>query len=123
MSEKNKNLETDLFVESLYKLQKKIVSCVLTLRLERDTHVPELMTKVRILPGVAVCAQNDKVDKFSEGDTRLQISLKFLPKSDEIYKSVSSIGKMITRLPGVMTVTVDEYNKKKITLKGKKIVF
>ena len=75
-----KNKNTDLFVESLHKLKNKISQTVVTLRLERDTHVPDLMTRVRILPSVAVVGQKEKVDRFMDGDARLAISVKFLPK-------------------------------------------
>jgi len=115
--------ETDLFVESLYKLEQKIETAVVTLRLERDTHVPDLMTRIRILPSIAVVGQKDKVDRYAEGDARLQISIKYLPKSTELYKSLKHLSVMIKRLPGVISVTVDEYKKRKITSNGNKIVF
>ena len=115
--------EIDYIVESLYKLDKKIVTTVLTIKLEKDTHVPDLMTRVRILPSVAVVGQTDKVDRFASGDARLTVSIKFLPKGEEIFKNVKSLCLMIKRLPGVITVIVDEYNKRKITSNGKKIVF
>ncbi len=115
--------EIDYIVESLYKLDKKIVTTVLTIKLEKDTHVPDLMTRVRILPSVAVVGQTDKVDRFASGDARLAVSIKFLPKGEEIYKNIKGLCLMIKRLPGVVSVAVDEYNKRKITSNGKKIVF
>ena len=130
MSNSNKNTrlsetdaELDLFVESLYKLEKKIEITVVTLRLERDTHVPDLMTRIRILPSIAVVGQKDKVDRYAEGDARLQISIKYLPKSADLYKSLKHLSVMIKRLPGVLSVTVDEYKKRRITSRGKKLVF
>ena len=80
--------KTDLFVESLHKLKGKIANVVVTLRLERETHVPDLMTRIRILPSVAVVGQKDKVDRYVEGDARLMISIKFLPKSEQVYASL-----------------------------------
>ena len=115
--------ETDLFVESLYKLQTKIVTVVLSLRLERETHVPDLMTRIRILPSVAVVGQKDKVDRFADGDARLQISIKFLPRGEEIFKNLKYLSEMIKKLPGVLNVTVDSYNKRIITSRGKKVIF
>lgn len=123
MNENIKKENIDLFVESLYKLQNKIETIVVTLRLERDTHVPDLMTRIRILPSVAVVGQKDKVDRYAEGDARLQISIKYLPKSTEIYKSIKHISMMIKRLPGVLNVTVEEYKKRKVTSRGNKIIF
>ena len=46
--------------ESLYKLEQKIATAVMTLKLERDTHVPDLMTRIRILPSIAVVGQKQK---------------------------------------------------------------
>ena len=115
--------DIDLMLESLYKLEKKITSTTVTLKLETDTHVPDLMTRIRILPTVAVVAQADKVARFMDGDAMLTVSVKYLPKTSEIYSSVKKLSSMIKRLPGVKSVTVDNYNKKKITIRGQKIIF
>ena len=42
--------DIEVMLESLYKLEKKVSSCTLTLKLESETHVPDLMTRIRILP-------------------------------------------------------------------------
>ena len=118
-----KNKNTDLFVESLWKLKSKIARAVITVRLERDTHVPDFMTRVRILPSVAVVGQKEKVDKFMDGDSRLAISVKFLPKSLQVYISLKELCTMIKRLPGVISITVESYDKRKVTLRGEKIIF
>ena len=94
----------------------------MTLKLESETHVPDLMTRIRILPGVAVVAQKDKVARFFDGDAQLKISIKFLPDTDEIMTAVQSLGDAIKKLPGVIAVIVHEYNKRKITIDGKRIV-
>ena len=109
--------------DSLYKLKRKLASCVLILKLENQTHVPDLATKIRILPGVAVVGQKEKVARYMDGDTLLTLSIKFLPKSDEIYGSLKDISDIIKQLPGVKTVTVVSFNKRNITMNGKKIIF
>ena len=108
--------------ETLYKLDKKLTSCILTLKLERETHVPDLMTRIRILPGVSVVAQKDKVSRFFDGDAQLQINVKFLAESEEMLKNIYFIGKKIKKLPGVKSVAVDVFDKRKVTFKGRKIV-
>tara|TARA_R110001599_G_scaffold116552_1_gene284281 strand:- start:674 stop:1033 length:360 start_codon:yes stop_codon:yes gene_type:complete len=118
-----KNKNTDLFVESLHKLKTKINVAVVTLKLENETHVPDLMTRIRILPSVAVVGQTDRVDRYFDGETRLGISVKYLPKSSQIYKSLKELCIMIKRLPGVNSVTVDTYEKRKITVNGAKLIF
>jgi hypothetical protein len=112
-----------IMLESLYKLEKKVSSSTLTLRLENETHVPDLMTRIRILPTVAVVAQADRVARFADGDAMLTISIKFLPKTSEIYSSVKKLSGMIKNLPGVKSIIVEKYNKKRVTLRGNKIIF
>ena len=123
MNQKNKLKELKTIIEAAYRLEKKLTNVILTLKLERETHVPDLMTRIRILPSVAVVAQRDKVARFFDGDAQLQVSVKYLPKSDEILSSLKSLSKMIKSLPGVKSVAVDAYNKKKISMKGRKLIF
>jgi len=110
-------------MESAYKLSRKLSAVVVTLKLEAQTHVPDLATKIRILPGVAVVGQKTKVARFMDGDASLSLSIKFLPKTDEIYGSVKEIALMVKKLAGVKSVTIEAFNKRNITLKGKKIIF
>ena len=114
--------ELENLIESLYRLEKKLSPCVLTLKLERETHVPDLMTRIRILPGVAVVAQKDKVARFFDGDAQLQISVKFLAESKSLLNNIKKICKQVKSLPGVKTVAVESFQKQKITFKGRKIV-
>lgn len=108
---------------SEYKLQRKIATSVVTLKIENETHVPDLMTRIRILPGVAVVGQKDKVARFSDGDGRLQLSIKYLPQTDEIYGSLKDLADLVKKLPGVKSVAVDTFNKRSLTMQGKKIIF
>ena len=110
-------------MESLYKLERKLAAAVVTLKLENQTHVPDLATKIRILPGVAVVGQKNKVARFMDGDALLMLSIKYLPQTDEIYGSLKEISGLIKKLPGVKSITVESFNKRKITLKGQKIIF
>ena len=114
--------ELELMIESMYRLERKLTPCILTLKLERETHVPDLMTRIRILPGVSVVAQKDKVSRFFDGDAQLQISVKFLAESEEMLKNIYFIGKKIKKLPGVKSVAIDVFDKRKVTFKGRKIV-
>lgn len=108
--------------ESLYKMDKKLSNSIMTLKLERETHVPDLMTRIRILPGVSVVAQKDKVARFFDGDAQLMINIKFLAKSKDILKSIKHLAKMIKNLPGVKSIGIESYNKRKITIHGKKLI-
>ena len=123
MSNKINKKDLSLVLESLYKLEKKIATTVITLKLEKETHVPDLMTRIRILPSVAVVGQTEKVERYMDGDALLTVSVKYLPRTSEIYGSLKSLCMMIKKLPGCKAATVDMYNKKKITLRGQKIIF
>ena len=115
--------DLSLILESLYKLEKKIATAVITLKLEKETHVPDLMTRIRILPSVAVVGQTEKVERFMDGDALLTVSIKYLPRTSEIYSSLKSLCTMVKKLPGCKLATVELYNKKRITLRGQKIIF
>ena len=106
-----------------YKLKRKLATAVVTLKIENEVHVPDLMTRIRILPGVAVVGQKDRVARFSDGDGLLPLSIKYLPQSDEIYESLKRMSSLVKKLPGVKTVAVQSFNKRKITMKGKKLIF
>ncbi len=122
MNSKEKK-ELARLIESAYKLERKLSNSLMTLKLERETHVPDLLTRIRILPGIAVVAQKDKVARFFDGDAQLTIRIKFLSKTDDILKSIKNLSKMIKNLPGVKSVALETYNKRKITMKGKKLIF
>ena len=119
-----KNLKKlDLIIENAaYKLERKLSTVVVLLKLERETHVPDLMTRIRILPSIAVVAQKDKVARFFDGDAQLLISIKFLPRTGDILRSIKKLAKMIKNLPGVKNVAVETYDKRKITMNGKKLI-
>ncbi len=106
-----------------YKLQRKLSAAIVNLKIENETHVPDLMTRIRILPGIAVVGQKDKVARFSDGDGSLLLSIKFLPESEEIYKSLKDMSALVKKLPGVKTVAIVAFNKRKIVLNGRKIIF
>jgi hypothetical protein len=107
---------------SAYRLPRKLSKLVVTLKLENLTHVPDLMTRIRILESVSVVAQKEKVARFFDGDANLKVSIKYMPESSEILKGINLLAKKIKNLPGVKNVIVHEFNKRKITLKGKRIV-
>jgi len=118
----NHNIKKEI-LESLYKLDRKLSDSLLSLKLERDTHVPDLMTRIRILPSIAVVGQKAKVRRFFDGDAQLFLGVKYLPKTEEIMQSLETLSNMIKTLPGVKSVAVLQHNKKKIQKDGKKLIF
>ena len=108
--------------ESAYRLQRKLSTMIATLKLENLTHVPDLMTRIRILESVAVVAQKDKVARFFDGDANLKVSIKYMAESSDILAGIRILSKKIKKLPGVKNIIVHEHNKRKISLRGKRIV-
>ena len=106
-----------------YKLKRKLATAIVTLKIENEVHVPDLMTRIRILPGIAVVGQKDRVARFADGDGSLPLSIKYLPQSDEIFASLKDMSELVKKLPGVKTISVQSFNKKNITMNGKKLIF
>ena len=46
--------------ESTHKLERKLAHTVLSLKIERETHVPDMLTRIRIAPGIAVVGQKER---------------------------------------------------------------
>lgn len=109
--------------ESDYKLERKLSDTLVSLKIERDTHVPDLLTRIRIAPGVAVVGQKAKVKRFFDGDAQVFVGIKYMTKTDEVYASVKQLADTIKVLPGVKSVAILMHNGKKITMDGKKLLF
>ena len=112
-----------LVIESLYKLERNLDKAILSLKIEKETHVPDLMTRIRILPTVSVVGQKAKVRRFFDGDAQLFLSVKYMPKTADIMQSLEALSKMIKTLPGIKSVGVIMHNKNKITKDGKRLIF
>ena len=109
--------------ESDYKLERKLSDTLVSFKIERDTHVPDLLTRIRIAPGVAVVGQKAKVKRFFDGDAQVFVGVKYMTKTDEVYASVKQLADTIKVLPGVKSVAILMHNGKKITFDGKKLIF
>ncbi|HCT54279.1 MAG TPA: hypothetical protein DF712_17665 [Balneola sp.] len=121
MSKKNKDL--DRFVENIYRLKFKLAKVTLVLDLTPETHVPDLMTRIRALPGFTVVGQIDKVLRSAGKRARLALGIKYLPDNEDVYKTLKDMSMMMKRLPGVEAVKIIEYNKTRILKKGRPIIY
>ena len=115
--------DLDVFVENIYRLKFKLFKAVVVLNIEYETHVPDLMTKMRALPGFAVVGQTDKVSRMIGQGARLGLSIKYLPDSEDVYRNVEEMSIQIKALEGVKGVKVVEYNKRPILKNGKPIIY
>jgi hypothetical protein len=113
----------DVFLlESPLRLKKELMNVTMRLICDHDTHVPDTLTRIRVLPTVAVVGQKEKVQRSDVGATLLDIYVKFLPKTGGIYSNLKLLGKMIKGLPGIQIVKFFTVGGKTVTIKGKPIV-
>ena len=115
--------DLDLFVENIYRLKFKLMKAVVVLNLEYEAHVPDLMTRMSSLAGFAVVGQTEKVDRYHGGGARLELSIKYLPESDDIYKNIETMSLQVKKLPVVKGIKILEYNKRPILKNGKPIIY
>ena len=105
-----------------FRLSKSLTNITIAVICDPEIHVPDLLTKVRILPTVAVVGQSDKVMRTESGETIVDIYVKFLPVSTKRYKNIVAMCELIKSLPGVNKIKVLELDKKPVSFKGSQIV-
>ena len=113
----------DIFVENIYRLKFKLFRAVVLVTLDYETHVPDMMTRMRALPGFAVVGQTEKVERIQGGSARITLSVKYLPQSDEIYSNLDEMAERIKNLPGVKNIKILTYNKRPILKNGKPLIY
>jgi hypothetical protein len=103
-------------------LASKMLKAEVSVKLELEAHVPDMMTLVRILPSVAVVGQTDKVERSTAEGTVADIYVKFLPVPGSVYFNLVKLCKAIKALPGVKIVKVEKLGGRKVVYKGQPIV-
>ena len=111
-------------LEADFRLKVQLSKTSLKLILHPDGHVPDTLTRIRVLPGVSVVGQGDKVIRSSRGgNSILVVYVKFLPEGGNTnYENVYGLCKNIKKLPGVEIVRVITVNSKRVVHKGRPIV-
>ena len=104
------------------RLDKSLTNINCVLKLSKETHVPDTLTRIRVLPTVSVVGQKSPVNRTGNSAT-VEVYVKFLPNSSDTYKNISSISKLIKSLPGVEVVKVISLGGKSVSYKGKPIIF
>tara|TARA_A100001391_G_scaffold74067_1_gene47906 strand:+ start:245 stop:631 length:387 start_codon:yes stop_codon:yes gene_type:complete len=104
------------------RLDQDLLKITCRLIMTHDAHVPDTLTRIRVLPTVAVVGQSEPVERQGVSDTTLEIYVKFLPASSNTMKNLKSLGKLIKSLPGVKIVRVVSVAGSPVTYKGKPIV-
>ena len=109
--------------EEGHRLKRDLLKCTLRLVLEEDTHVPDTLTRIRILPLVSVVGQRVIVIRPQHANAVLVLYVKFLPRENmTTYQNLKTLASMIKGLPGVKIVSVLSIDGKIVTHQGEKIV-
>jgi len=103
------------------RLKRELINITCRLKMEKEAHVPDTLTRIRVLPTVSVVGQTEPVLR-SGSDTALEIYVKFLPKSGSDYNNLKALAKLIKSLPGIKIVTILTLNNRKVTYQGQSIV-
>jgi hypothetical protein len=115
--------ETTLFVENIYRLKHKLFKVIVLVTLDYETHVPDMMTRMRSLSGFAVVGQTEKVERVQGGSGKITLSIKYLPKAGDIYANLDELSEKIKSLPGIRNIKILTYNKRPILKNGKPIIY
>ena len=108
--------------ESDTRLKKELVKTSLRLVMEHDAHVPDTLTRIRILPSVAVVGQKKPVNRTEKGSVYLEVYVKFLPTTTDTHKALLSLSKLIKMLPGIKIVRVISVGGKIVVFKNRPII-
>ena len=108
--------------QDVYRLHKELIKATLRLAMDEKAHVPDTLTRIRVLEGVAVVGQGEKVVRKKKGRTFLDIYVKYLPESSEIIKDLVILTKKIKKLPGIQVIKILTVGGRSVLVKGKPIV-
>lgn len=108
--------------EATQHLTNKMIKVTLSVKMNKDAHVPDAMTRIRVLPTVAVVGQSDRVERSSVSGTVMDIYVKFLPNPGSLYSNLITLCKLIKSLPDVRLVKVTNVGNRKVIYKGRPIV-
>tara|TARA_Y100001963_G_C6715874_1_gene416592 strand:+ start:858 stop:1214 length:357 start_codon:yes stop_codon:yes gene_type:complete len=105
-----------------YRLKKELVKTTLRMAMVYDSHVPDTLTLIRVLEGVAVVGQASQVFRKKKGRTVIDIYMKFLPTDGPVVESLMTLLKEIKSLPGVEVIKVLTVDDREFSHKGKPVV-
>jgi hypothetical protein len=105
-----------------YRLKRDLVKSTMRMAMVYDSHVPDTLTLIRVLEGVAVVGQASQVFRKKKGRTVIDIYMKFMPSDGPIVESLMKLLKDIKKLPGVELIKVLTVDDKDFTHKGNPVV-
>ncbi len=112
----------NLLKEADFRLKRSLMNIKVRLAIDPDAHIPDTMTRIRILASVSIVSQTMRAQKAADGKEYVDLSIKFMPNSAGAYKNLITIAKLIRSMPGVKSVRVLELSGKPVTFQGQPIV-
>jgi hypothetical protein len=103
------------------RLDRSLLNVNCFLKLSKDTHVPDTLTRIRVLPTVSVVGQRSPVQR-SESGAAVEVYIKFLPNSSDTYKNIMNIAQLVKGLPGIKLVKVVALGGRNVSYKGQPII-
>ena len=104
-------------------LASKMLKVEMSVGMNIDGHVPDMMTRVRVLPSVATVGLAARVERMQGKGTVVDMYVKFLPVAGSIYFNLQRLCKMIKSLPDVQYIKITKLGGRPIIYQGKPIVF
>lgn len=104
------------------RLDRGLLKAAVRLTMSYKSHVPDTMTRIRILQGVAVVGQVDQVTRKKRGKAVLDVYIKFLPEAGPVFDSLIKILKEVKKLPGIEVIKVLDLEGRKVRYKGNPII-
>ncbi|MHA2021274.1 MAG: hypothetical protein ACW96N_06135 [Candidatus Thorarchaeota archaeon] len=112
------------YVRTLLEVQgnSDLISIEVSLRVKTpkkgDVQVPDIMTNIRVAPGVAIVRQTEPIVRLGQHRDILRLELKYMPSSADLRSTIETIGKEIKDVPGVEIVKVTKVGGRPILQKG-----
>ena len=120
MTSKNKKILLER--DETFRLKRDLMNVICTFSLDESIHVPDMLTRIRVLPTIAVVGQKSKVERVKLGSARLSVYVKFLPEDGAILENLKKLGSLLKTVPGIKSVKFISVGGKPVTVDGKPIV-
>jgi hypothetical protein len=90
--------------DETFRLSRDLMNAICIFSLDGKIHVPDMLTRIRVLPTIAVVGQKSKVKRVDHGSARLKIYVKFLPDEGSVLDNLKNLGSLLKSVPGIKTV-------------------
>ena len=108
--------------DETFRLDRDLMNVICTFTLDENIHVPDMLTRIRVLPTIAVVGQKSKVERIKLGSARLRVYVKFLPNAGGVLDNLNGLGKLLKSVPGIKSVKFIAVGGKEVVVNGEPLV-